>query len=104
MLRSLRVLDLGTCLRMHCLNALPAFVGSFGGEFVAAAAVWGVAKRSIRGGGARSGPHRTSTGPTGLLKPVGGFVGTTLTREVVAHPFHHLLHNFIFKLGLKHIV
>lgn len=77
---------------------LPALVGPFRGEFVAAAAVWGVAKGSIRGGGARPGPYRTATSSTGLKGSIRCFVGTTLARKVTAHPFHYLFHHLIFKL------
>lgn len=82
----------------NTLRSLPAFVCPFRGEFVAAAAVWGVPKWSIWGGRARLGPHYAANGASRLLGPIGRFVGTALPREVTAHPLHHLLHHLIFKL------
>lgn len=52
------------------VSCLPALVGPFRGELVAAAAVWGVAKGSIRGGGAWPGTDRTGVTPAGLKVPI----------------------------------
>lgn len=93
--------------------ALPAFVRPFRGEFVATAAVWGVAKRPVWGGGACSGPQGTATSPADSTSPTDStspnspirsirtFMGTTLARKVGAHPFHDLFHYLILKLKKK---
>ena len=91
----------GLCFMLQCVLGLPALVGPFRGEFVAAAAVWGVAKGPIRGGGTRPGPYNTTTGPDDLKGPIRCFVGTTLARKVTAHPFNDLFHHFVLKLWKK---
>lgn len=60
----------GLCFILQCVLGLPALVGPFRGEFVAAAAVWGVAKGPIRGGGTRPGPYNATAGPDDLKGPV----------------------------------
>lgn len=83
---------------LELISCIPAFVGSFRGEFVAAAAVWGVAKGSVRGGGAWFGSHNTANSPNCLRGTFRGFVGTTLDRKVAAHSFYYLLYHLILKL------
>lgn len=83
------------------MEASPALVGPLRGEFVAAAAVRGVAEGPVRAGGTRPGPYGSTHGPRGLLGPVGGFVGAALAREVAAHPLDHLLHHLVLKLCRK---
>lgn len=80
-------------------SSLPALVSSFRGEFVAAAAVGGVAEWFVWGGGTWPGAYWTVAQPAGLEVLVGWLVGATLTGKVAAHPLHHLFDHLIFELS-----